>query len=186
MNPLVRQLREYGNLSTETEAELNKKIKVLTKQKGDFLLKEGQVVSNLFVIETGLVRSFYNVDGKETNVWFGFENGILGSVMPLFFNQPSIENIQFLEDTTLFYIPRSDLETFYKTSHEMSNIGRKMAEDYCKILEERAFLLQTHTAKQRYDWLIKNRPDAIQRISLGHIASYLGISQETLSRIKSR
>ena len=68
----------------------------------------------------------------------------------------------------------------------MNTIGTKMAEEYCKILEERSFLLQTHTEKQRYHWLLKNQPEALQRISLGHIASYLGISQETLSRIRKK
>ena len=186
MNPLIKQLKKYGNLSPKTETEISKKIKTLSKKNGDFLLKEVQIISNLFVIETGLVRSFYNANEKEINVWFGFENSILGSVMPLFFNQPSIENIQFLEDTTLHYISSSDLEQHYKYSLEMNTIGRKMAEEYCKILEERSFLLQTHTAGQRYNWLLKNQPEALQRISLGHIASYLGISQETLSRIRRK
>lgn len=93
MNPLIKQLKKYGNLTSEIETELNEKIKSLIKQKGDFLLKEGQIVSSLFVIEKGLVRSFYNINEREINVWFGFESGILGSVMPLFFSQPSIENI---------------------------------------------------------------------------------------------
>lgn len=119
-------------------------------------------------------------------MWFGFENEILGSVFPLFFNQPSIENIQFLEDTTLYYISSNDLEYFYKSSQEMNTIGRKITEEYCKILEERSFLLQTHSAEQRYLWLLRNQPDALQRISLGHIASYLGITQETLSRIRRK
>lgn len=70
MNPLIKQLKQYGNLTTEIEGELGKKIKILTKQKGDFLLKEGQIISNLFVIETGLVRSFYKSQEREINVWF--------------------------------------------------------------------------------------------------------------------
>lgn len=186
MNPLIAQFKKYAPLSFEAEQLLKEKINSLQKKKGDYFLKEGQIMSNLFVIETGLVRSFYNTKEKEINVWFGFENIALGSIMPLYFNQPSIENIQFLEDTNLYYITRSDLEKLYKLSQEINTIGRKMAEEYCKVLEERSFLLQTHTAEQRYDWFVKNQPDALQRISLGHIASYLGISQETLSRIRKR
>lgn len=186
MNLLIKQLKKYGNLSAEMETQLNGKIKILIKQKGDFLLKEGQVISNLFVIEKGLVRAYYNINEREINVWFGFENEVLGSIMPLFFNQPSIENIQYLEDTTIYYISSKDLEYFYRSSQEMNTIGRKMAEDYCKILEERSFSLQTHTAEQRYHWLLENQPEALQRIPLGHIASYLGISQETLSRIRKK
>ena len=130
MNPLIKQLKKYGNLTSEIETELNEKIKSLIKQKGDFLLKEGQIVSSLFVIEKGLVRSFYNINEREINVWFGFESGILGSVMPLFFSQPSIENIQFLEDTTLYYISSNDLESFYKSSQEMNTIGRRILQNF--------------------------------------------------------
>ena len=186
MNNFIEQLKKYGNLSPELETDITPKIKFLKKQKGDFLLKEGQVVSNLFVIEKGLVRSFYNSNEREINVWFGFENVILGSVTPLFFNQPSIENIQFLEDTSLYYISSSDLNKLYETSLEMNIVGRKMAEEYCKILEERSFSLQTQSAEQRYNDLLKNQPEIVQRISLRHIASYLGISQETLSRIRRK
>lgn len=186
MNLLTEHLKKYGNLTFELENDLKNKIKFLKKHKGDFLLKEGQVVSNLFIIEKGLVRSFYNSNEREVNVWFGFENIILGSITPLFFNQPSIENIQFLEDSTLFYISSKDLNEIYKNSLEMNIIGRKMAEEYCQILEERAFSLQTQSAEQRYKDLLKNQPESIQRISLGHLASYLGVSQETLSRIRKK
>jgi CRP-like cAMP-binding protein len=186
MNPLIDQFKKYGNLTFELETELKSKIKFLKKDKGNFLLKSGQTVSNLFVIEKGIVRSFHNSNEKEINVWFGSENVILGSVMPLFFNQPSIENIQFLEDSTLYYISNNDLNELYKKSLEMNIIGRKMAEEYCKILEERSFSLQTQSAEQRYNDLLKNQPEVLQRVSLGHIASYLGISQETLSRIRKK
>lgn len=186
MNPLVRQLKKYGNLSAGIETELNTKIKIVTKKKGDFFLKEGQIISNLFVIEKGLIRAFYKKADNEVNVWFGFENTILGSVMPLFFGCPSIENIQFLETSTLYYIPSDDLNDLYKNHPEMNTIGRKIAEGYCRVLEERTFSLQTETAEQRYNSLLKMQPDALQRISLGHIASYLGITQETLSRIRKK
>ncbi|KKX47870.1 hypothetical protein [Sphingobacterium sp. IITKGP-BTPF85] len=68
----------------------------------------------------------------------------------------------------------------------METIGRKLAEEYCKILEERAISLQTESAEERYNTLLKNETAAAQRISLGHIASYLGITQETLSRIRKK
>lgn len=186
MNPFIEQLKKYGHLTAETEEEVNGKIKILRKEKGDFLLKKGQIISNLFVIEKGAVRSYYQTDQKEINLWFGFENTILGSILPLYLNRPSIENIQFLEYTILHYISHEDLESVYKTSQEMNTIGRKIAEEYCTVLEERSFILQTQIAEQRYRWFLKNQPEALQRVSLGHISSYLGISQETLSRIRKK
>src|SRR5690606_40849283 len=74
MNPLIKKFKEYGNISQEIENELIKYISSKTKEKGDFLLKQGQIVSSLFLIETGLVRSYYIKDDREINSWFGFEN----------------------------------------------------------------------------------------------------------------
>lgn len=186
MNPLISKLKTYGNISEEIEIELTKIIYKSTKQKGDFFLKQGQIVSSLFFIEKGLVRSYYLKGDREINFWFGFENVILGSAIPLFYDQPSFENIEFLETSTYYYISSKDLNKLYEKFHEMSTIGRKIAEECCVTVSERAISLQTENAEQRYNSLIKFQPDATQRISLGHIASYLGITQETLSRIRKK
>ena len=74
MNPLIIKFKEYGNIPDEIERELNQKIHFQTKQKGEFFLKQGQIVSSLFLIETGLVRSYFIKDDREINSWFGFEN----------------------------------------------------------------------------------------------------------------
>lgn len=186
MNPLISKFKTYGILTPEVEKEVLKCVKSKTKQKGDFFLKQGQIVSSLFVIETGLVRSFYIKDGCEINTWFGFENIILGSVFPIFYDRPSSESIQFLETSTYHYISSKDLNELYRRFPEMNTISRKMTEEYCVILEERIISLQTETAEERYQTLLKNEPSATQRISLGQIASYLGIKQETLSRIRKK
>ncbi|RKR08938.1 CRP-like cAMP-binding protein [Flavobacterium sp. 90] len=186
MNPLIKKFKQYGPVPPEIENLLATKIKCKTHKKGDFFLKPGQLISSLFILETGLVRSFYIKDEREINSWFGFENIILGSILPLFYNIPSAENIQFLEESTLYYIQSSDLNKIYQKSNEMNTIGRLMAEEYCKILEDRIMSLQTQSAEERYNSLLEYQPDAVQRISLGHIASYLGIKQETLSRIRKK
>jgi len=186
MNPLIKKFKEYGPITLEIENELIKKIKCQTRSKGDFFLKQGQIVSSLFVIERGLVRSFFIKEDREINSWFGFENIILGSIILLFSKLPSAENIQFLEESTLYYIDSNDLDELYRKFHEMNTIGRLMAEEYCQILEKRVMSLQTESAEERYNTLLKYHPDARQRISLGNIASYLGIKQETLSRIRKK
>lgn len=186
MNPLINKFKEYGYINPEIEKELAKKVKSQIRQKGDFFLQKGQASSSLFVIESGLVRAYFVKDDREINSWFGFENIILGSVLPLFFNLPAVEYIQFLETSTIHYIAGNDLNDFYKKYNDMNSIGRIMTEEYCKILEDRVTSLQTETAEQRYNTLLREQPDAVQRISLGHIASYLGITQETLSRIRKK
>ena len=79
-----------------------------------------------------------------------------------------------------------DLNELYKRYHSMETIGRIMAEEYCKIMEDRIMSLHIQSAEERYNTLLKEQPDVIQRVSLGHIASYLGITQETLSRIRKK
>ena len=186
MNPLIKQFKKYGHLAPEIEHDLNSKIKCTTKQRGDFFLKKGQVVSSLFLIDKGLVRSFFIKDHKEINLWFGFEYEFLGSITPLFTDKASFENIEFIEDSLIYYIFSSDLNNLYLKHLPLNAIGRKMAEEYCSVLEERIITLQTESAEQRYNSLLRKHPDATQRISLGHIASYLGITQETLSRIRRK
>lgn len=186
MNPLIQLFKTYGAISVEIEKELEAKIQSKIYQENSFFVKQGQITSSLFMLEKGLVRSYYMKDGREINDWFGFENIPLGATMPLFFNQPSLQNIQFLETSTIHYISNSDLNLFYNKYNEINTIGRKIVEEFCKIMEERSWSLQTESAEQRYLSLIKSESEILQRVSLGHIASYLGITQETLSRIRNR
>lgn len=138
------------------------------------------------MLEKGLVRAYLLKDGNEINTWFAGENEIIGSILPLFSNEPSFENIQFLEDSYIYSIASDDLNYLYKLYPEFNFIGRKLAESLCEILEDRIVSLHTQSAEQRYKSLVQKHPSLLQRISLGHLASYLGITQETLSRIRGR
>ncbi|MET4141133.1 Crp/Fnr family transcriptional regulator [Pedobacter sp. UYP1] len=186
MNPLIDRLRQYGDLSPEAEQEVNKRTRCFQKRKDDFLLRQGQVMSTLFMLDKGLVRAYFIRKDKEVNTWFGLENMITGSILPLYTEKPSFENIQFLEDSTIYSISVTDLNELYKIFPELNLIGRKMAEELCVILEERITSLHTESAEERYHSLITSFPGLLQRVNLGHIASYLGITQETLSRIRKR
>lgn len=186
MNPLIIEFKKYGNISSEIESELSSRIKIYQKKKGDYFLKQGQVNSSIFVIEKGLARIYFVKDNKEINSWFAEENEIIGSILPIYSHKPSFENIQFLEDSLIYSISSRELNDLYRAYPEFNIVGRKMAEKLCEILEERIISLHTENAEERYKSLIKKHPDLLQRINLGHIASYLGITQETLSRIRSR
>ena len=128
----------------------------------------------------------FKKEDKEVNTWFAIENELVGSILPLYSNKPSFENIQFLEDSFIYSISSEDLNELYKTYPELNLIGRNIADKICEILEERIVSLHTVTAEKRYKTLVLKHPDLLQRINLGHIASYLGITQETLSRIRNR
>lgn len=183
-NPLIKQLKKYGPITLEAEIAIGQKTKYFVKKKNDHLLKQGQILSSYFVLKKGIIRSYIHRNEKEINVWFGAEDQIFGAIMPMYANRASPENIQFLENSELYTISVDDLENLYKSHPELNLIGRKIAEEVCVILEERINALHFETATERYLSLITQQPYLLQRVNLGHIASYLGITQETLSRIR--
>ncbi len=185
-NPFISRLKEYGYISSDAEKALQMKIQCIAKTKGSYIIKEGQIAPSFFVIERGLVRSFLKRDGQEITVWFGYENVPFASIASFFDNKPSLETIQCLEDCVFQYIDGKDLNELYKQYNEINTIGRKILEEYLKILDERSFSLQTQSAEDRYKALIQNEPEIIKRVPLGYIASYLGVSQETLSRVRRK
>lgn len=184
MNPFIQQLKRYGHLDEEAERNIEKKISYFSKRKGEHFLKEGQHVSSYFVLSKGLIRAYFYKNGRELNSWFGEEHQIFGSILPVYSDKPSFENIQFLEDSEVYAISVDDLNELYRTYPELNLIGRKIAEEVCMIMEERIISLHTESALERYHSLIKLQPNLLNRVNLGHIASYLGITQETLSRIR--
>lgn len=185
-NPIIQQFVKYGNLSDKAAKEINSKTNFFLKKKNEYFLKDGQILSSYFVITKGLIRAYFCKNEKEVNTWFGEENQIFGSILPVYANKPSFENIQFLEDSEIYSISSNDLNDLYRTYPELNLIGRKIAEEVCIILEERAVSLHTESAAERYKTLIRLQPNLLNRINLGHIASYLGITQETLSRIRKQ
>jgi CRP-like cAMP-binding protein len=150
------------------------------------LLKEGQVSQRIYFIKKGFIRAFYHKGNSEFSTWFMGEGEFIISVYSFFSRKPSFENIEVLEDCTLQSINWDQLQLLYTQYPEFNLTGRIITEQYYIRSEERAINLQTLTAKQRYEKLLSDYPGVLQRASLGQIASYLSIKQETLSRIRGR
>ncbi|KAA5531625.1 Crp/Fnr family transcriptional regulator [Paenimyroides baculatum] len=182
-NPLILKLKEYGMLSHEVEKEIEFRTKKILKKKDDYFSKEDQILTSYFVFSEGVFRAYIYRKNKEINVWFGQENQFFGTAM-LYANRPSPEKIQFLEDSEIYAISTDDLDNLYKLYPELNLIGIKIAEELCVILEDRITSLHTENAPERYQSFIKEHPNLINRINLGHIASYVGVTQETLRRIR--
>ncbi len=182
-NFFIKNLKKYGPLSSETQKLLIPHIQHCFKRKGDHLLKKGQVNGGVYILEKGILRFYYHNNQKEITTWFCSENMVAFS-SSFFFHLPSFENIQVLEDSSVYYISGDVLNKLYKENEQINTIGRKLSEEYCLEFEHRVASLQTQTALERYEDLINHTPEIFQRVSLGDIASYLAISPETLSRIR--
>ncbi|KOY84419.1 Crp/Fnr family transcriptional regulator [bacterium 336/3] len=155
--------------------------------KNYFLLKQGRPCKYLWFLLNGAVRYFYtDEDGKESNVWFSLDNDIVADG-PSFVNQiPSRESIQLLEDSELYAVDYNNFQNLLQKHHSFALWYINLVEKYYVLqIEDRIADLQFLSAKQRYEKLLTQFSDISNRISLGHIASYLNITQETLSRIRS-
>ncbi|WP_194972580.1 Crp/Fnr family transcriptional regulator [Aquiflexum lacus] len=155
--------------------------------KNYFLLRSGMICHNIWFVQSGLTRHFYVDDrGKERNTWFTVENNFTTDIPSLLNQQPARENIQLLEDSIIYAIAYSDVQKLQQKHHAFCIWYIKMLENnYFHQIEQRIDELQFMNATERYFNLLKKEPSFSQRVSLGNIASYLNISQETLSRIRN-
>jgi len=172
-------------LSDELKSAIVNHSHVVNIKRKTTLLNAGESSNTIYFIVSGGARVYYlDKDGKQTNTWFLFEHELLISVYGFFTGQPSFEYIETLEDSVLIAVKREKLDEMYLQFMEFNFIGRKLTEYYYIRNEIQANELRMLSAKERYETLLKRSPQLFQRVSLGHIASYLGISQETLSRIR--
>jgi CRP-like cAMP-binding protein len=154
-------------------------------RKKHLLLKDGMVSQRIYFIKKGFARAFYYKDNEKFTSWFMGEGEIIISVYSFFSRKPSFENIELLEDSILQSINRDQLQKLYAVFPEFNLTGRLITEQYYIRSEERTINLQTLSAKQRYENLLTTYPGILQKASLGQIASFLSIKQETLSRIRA-
>ncbi|OUR95628.1 hypothetical protein A9Q84_14080 [Halobacteriovorax marinus] len=186
MSNIIRQA--LGQICNITDEEWNKLlpfIKTRSIKKNHVLLEQGSKSINFYFITKGLVRFYYSTpEGKEFNKSFHHENDFVGSLLTMKRDMPSTFSIQALEDCELIVINYKEFNTLYDEHRCWDRIGRIMAEELAirKELREKEFLLDS--AEARYESFKAEFPDLQNRINLGHIASYLGITQVQLSRIR--
>ena len=186
MEHLLHYIKNYYPLSAPAQQALIDCFEKKVLPKNELLLQEGRVCRHLYFLEKGALRGFYNLDGKEITHWFGFENDFVTSFHSFITRQPSVENIQLLESCELWSIAKDTLTALFNQHHEIERLVRIAYEKYYIRLEERFVNAQFKTAAERYENLLQDTPHILERVPLGCIASYLGITQETLSRIRSR
>ena len=155
-------------------------------KKGAYLVTEGQRCRHLYFVESGALRGCYTLDGKEITYWFAFENDFVTSFHSFITETPAVERIQLLEGSVLWAISKERLNHLLNAHHEIERLLRIAYEGYYIRLEERFVNGGFKTAAERYRDLLEQRPQLLERVPLSYIASYLGISPETLSRVRAR
>jgi CRP-like cAMP-binding protein len=185
-NAFIEYVESFVPLDDTVRDALAKVLHRYQVSRNTYLVKEGEVVNEFNFIEKGSARIFYEHEGKEYIGWFSFDKSPAISYHSFITQKPSLNNVQVLEDSVIIRIARSDLFDLYNRFKAMERFGRLFSEWlYCNFVE-RTYSLQILSAKARYEFLIEHQPELFRRVPMGHIASYLGISQETLSRIRAK
>lgn len=182
---LVQIINKIYPLSLTSTQKLENAIYEVNFPKGHKLFNEGKIETDVYFIKKGIVRAFSIHDGNEITFWFGHEGDTAISMRSYVQNEPGYETIELLEDSSFYHIKAGDLQHLYNEDINIANWGRKFAENELIKTEERLISRQFKSATERYTDLLKNTPHLLQRVQLGHIASYLGITQVSLSRIRS-
>ena len=183
---VARELARRYSTMTHDELDVLESILVPMKfQKGELIIKEGEVCKNIYWIVKGLIRQFYFKNGKELTEYMATENHICMCIESLFKEEPTRLQIMALEPTVIYALPKASLE-----QEAIKNVNIQML--YRKILEESLILSQVHadmlrleSAQDRYAKLVKRSPQLVLRAPLVYIASYLQMTPETLSRVRA-
>jgi len=185
-NPQLIQFFKSSNLVSQKTAEeiaalfLPKEIK-----RNDFLFKEGRVCNEYFFLENGFIRAFaFDISGNDVTTGFYSSNQVVFEVSSFFNRTVSRENFQALVDCNGWSITYDQLNHLFHSMHEFRDFGRSILVKGFSSLKIRMLSMITETAEQRYDALLKTNPEIFQHAALKHIASYLGITDTSLSRIR--
>ena len=157
-----------------------------TLKKKKYLLQDGKVCNFIAFIADGSIRHFHIKDGVEKTCDISFENSWVTDFQSFTYGTACIMNLQAMEETTVFIIQRENLFNLYKACNKYETFGRLMAEQVAQRATEIAMSLSSDKPEERFQHLIEKQPDIFQKISQKYIANLLGISPESLSRIRSR
>lgn len=153
--------------------------------KGHILFSSDKLERNIYVIKQGIARAYVVFEDKEVTIWFGQENDVIISAQGYVCGEKGYETMELLEDSVLYEIELSRLTSLYHDDIDLCNWGRQLIEREFVRTERHLIANLAQSAKERYLYLMRSKKPILQRVQLQYIASYLGISPEYLSRIRS-
>ncbi|MCU0385924.1 MAG: Crp/Fnr family transcriptional regulator [Flavihumibacter sp.] len=185
MKAFRQYLEMVGHLNDEDIRSLLAFVRSRKLKKGDYFIREGQVSSEVGFLVSGLIRSYYTTNSEEEITYcFRFPNDMIAAYSSFITGNKTEENLQAMADVELLVFSKQDLNNLANDNLNWVKFLKKMAELQYIELENRIFQLQKTTALQRYENLLLNHPEYVQKIPLQYLASYLGITQRHLSRIR--
>jgi len=155
-------------------------------RKGKLLLKAGEICEHIYFIKKGAVRGFIKEGKKDITTWITAENEVVSSISALDVREPAFENMQAIENCELIALTYTDFQDLYIKFPEFNIVARKVLQKYYQDAEGRAFIVRLSNAENKYQLFISRYGHLANRIPLKYIASFLGITLETLSRVRKK
>ncbi len=173
-------------LSAGTQNYLLEHLYPMKLGKGKILHKSGSICDMIYFVNRGAIRGFIREGKKDSTTWITIENEMVAAIYSFIKQVPSIENMQTIEDCELLAMKHKDLHTMFELYPESNILARRIYEKYYADAEVRALTARLSNAEKKYDYFLQTYSHLANRIPLTYIASFLGISLETLSRVRGQ
>ena len=183
---LLSYCSKFIKLTESDKGAIELNFKPIKLKRKEFLLKEGMVCDFVAFIDSGVIRHYHIKDGNEITCDITLSNAFITNFKSLIENIPSNYNFQILKDAELFVIKKKDLFELYSKTKNIESFGRIMAEQVALRTIDIAMSLSSDKPEERVEKLLKQRPDLFQEVPQRYLANLLGISPESLSRIRAR
>ena len=183
---LIKYCSRFIPISAIDKEAIELNFKQITIKRNDFLLKEGKVCDFIAFVNSGVIRHYHLKDGKEITCDITLKNSFITDFKSFTQSTPSNYNFQILKNVELFVIKKKELSELYNNNKNIESLGRIMAEQVALRTIDIAMSLSSDKPQERVEKLIIQRPDLFQEVPQRYLANLLGISPESLSRIKAR
>ncbi len=182
---IVEYLKKYVEISPQYQHILDTLVAQKKISKGKMIIESDMVSSKLYFLESGIVRSFYIKNDKEITHKFFMENSFFMSIEGCLKDEPSIYAFEAADDCVVSVVDYKLFDKLIPVVPGLESLVRQLMFDVIIHLSEKLRIIQFQSAQDRYEALLELYPDLVNKVSLGHIASYLGITQQTLSNIRA-
>lgn len=186
VSDLIRALNTFHPISGAIETYFQNNIVYLNVSRGERILTAGNICENIYFIRKGVLRGFMIDNHRDITLWMSAENELATSIYSLDNYAPAKENIEAIEDCHLLAMSNNQLQRLYEAHPEFNIVGRKLLQHYYRDSESRSFIAKLSTAEQKYALFINQYDHLANRVLIKYIASFLGVTIETLSRVRRK
>jgi len=175
---------KYTSLSDNCIKDLLNELKIISFAKNEIFVKEGQFSKKAYFVIAGSARAYYYKNDKDITDWFAFEGDFICPIVSFFSNKPSPHYLQAIEDSTLAEISKEKFDELTKTHLELQRLINAIVTETMLKQQKRISSILFYSAEEKYRQLLQEYPNILNRTPLKHIASHLGMTLETLSRVR--